>query len=103
MTVIKEKIKAKTYVDGRNQRRYISNDELSLLNMRLDSMMLSLIIDVRESRNVAITDVVGAYPTVKMEDYVLANLTGKKVDVMCKVRKEYEDYVCIERGKKCYI
>ena len=76
------KIKAKACADGRKQRKYISKDEVSSSTIQLESLILSLIIDVHEGRDVAIADVVGAYLKAKMEDYVLVKLVGKEVDTM---------------------
>ena len=61
---------------------------------------MSLIIDAREGRDVAIADVVGAYLLANMKDYVLVKLTGKTVDIMCGVSKDYERFVATENGKK---
>ena len=79
----------------------MSKEDVSSPTMQLESLILSLIIDAHEGRDVAIADVVGAYLKAKMEDYVLVKLTGKEVDIMCKVSEEYREYVGLENGKKC--
>ena len=55
---------------------------------------MSLIIETKERRDVAIADVVGAYLKANMLDYVLVKLTGKVVDVVCEVSKEYGNNCC---------
>ena len=65
ITMIKEKrrgkLKARACVDGRKQRRYINKEDVSSPTVQQESLILSLIIDAREGRHVAIADVVGAY------------------------------------------
>ena len=104
ITMIKEKrsgaIKARACADGRKQRRYISKEEVASPTIQLESLIMSLIIDAREGRDVAIADVVGAYLLANMKDYVLVKLTGKTVDIMCGVSKDYEKFVAIENGRR---
>ena len=61
---------------------------------------MSLIIEANEGRDVAISDVVGAYLKANRNDFVLVKLTGKTVDTMCKVSSEYEKFVGIENRKR---
>lgn len=95
-----DKIKGRACADGRNQRLYIIREEAASPTVQLEGLMLSLLIDAREKRDVATADVVGAYLLADMEDYVLVRLTGESVDIMCKVNKEYENFVVEEKGKK---
>lgn len=46
--------------------------------------MLSLMIDAIEGRDVATTDIVGAYLLADMDEYILIKLNGNVVDIMCK-------------------
>lgn len=46
------------------------------------------------------SDVVGAYLLVNMENYALVKLTGKTIDIMCGIRKNYETCVAIKNGKR---
>ena len=68
--------------------------------MRLEILILSLIIDAKEGRDVATAEVVGVYLLANIKDYVLVKLTGKLVDIMCGVSKDYENYIGVENGKK---
>ena len=61
--------------------------------IQLEMLILSLIINTKEGRYVAIADVVGAYLLVKIEDYVLIKLTGKTVDIMCEMISGYRKCV----------
>ena len=62
--------------------------------------MISLMIDAKERRDVATADVKGAYLHMDMKDFVLLQLVGKAVNIMCQVNPKYEKFVVIENGKK---
>ena len=104
ITMIKEKmdgkVKARSCADGIKQRTYTSKEEVSSPTMQPESLILSLIIDAKEGKDVATADVVGAYVLANMKDYVLVKLIGKSVDIMCEVSAEYEKCVGIENGKR---
>ena len=65
INLIKEKrcgkIKGRTVADGRPQRRYISREEATSPTISQEALMLSLMIDAKEKRNVSIFDIPGAY------------------------------------------
>ena len=62
--------------------------------------MLSLLIDAKESRDVATADVVGAFLLADMEDFVLVKIDGDTLNIMCKVNEKYAKLVSIENGKE---
>ena len=66
----------------------------------MESIIISLLIDAREGRDVATEDVVGAYLLVNMKDYVLLRLTGDTVNIMCQINSKYLSYVTQEGGKQ---
>ena len=68
--------------------------------MQLESLILSLIIDAKEGRYIAMADVMGAYLLADMKDYVLVKLKVKSVDIICGVSEDYEKYISIENGKR---
>jgi hypothetical protein len=104
ISVVKEKrcgrIKGRTVADGRPQRELYSKDETSSPTVSTDALMLSLLIDAHERRDVATADVAGAYLHANMEDFTLLKMEGESVDIMCSVDKNYTKYVCYENGKK---
>ena len=61
---------------------------------------MSLLIDAREERDVATSDVVGAYLLANMKDYVLLKLTGDTVNMMCQINPKYSSYVAQEGVKR---
>ena len=62
--------------------------------------MCTLVIDAKERRDVASADVVCAYLSADMKDFVLLKLTGEAVDIMCSVDPIYQDFVAYEGNKK---
>ena len=61
---------------------------------------MTSIIDAIEERDVAITDVKGAYLNAKMKGEVLMKITGKEVDLFCLLDPSLEEFVAIENGKR---
>ena len=104
ITMIREKrcgkVKARACADGKKQRRYIKKEEVSLPTAQQESLIITMMIDAKEGRDVAIADVVGAYLLALMDDYVLVKLTGEPVETMCKISEKYEEYVTMEGGKR---
>ena len=104
ITIIKEKrcgdLKGRSCVDGRPQRAYISKEEAASPTTALESLLITLLIDAWERRDVATADVVGAYLNAYMRDFVIVKLVGDEVDIICKLNPEYKKYVVYENGKK---
>ena len=104
ISVIKEKrsgkIKGRTVADGSVQRGLYSKEETSSPTVSTDALMLSLMIDAAEHRDVATADVAGAYLHAKLDDFTLLKVEGQSVDIMCDVNEMYEKYVTIEHGKR---
>ena len=57
---------------------------------------MTSIIDAIEKRDVAITDVKGAYLNAKMKGEVLMKITGKEVDLFCQLDPSLEEFVVIK-------
>ena len=66
----------------------------------MESLILSLLIDAYEGRNVTIADVVRVYLLANMEDYILVKLSGDAVNIMYDANKRYTKYIATEKGKK---
>jgi hypothetical protein len=104
INLIKEKrcgkIKGRTVADGRAQRNLYTKDETSSATVATDALMLSILIDAKERRDVATADVAGAYLHASMKDFTLLRMEGESVDIMCSACHEYKKFVCYENGKK---
>jgi hypothetical protein len=104
ISMIKEKrcgkVKGRTVADGSQQRDLYTKEETSSPTVSTDALMLTLLIDAMEGRDVATADVAGAYLHAKMKDFTLLKMEGESVDILCDVSDEYKKYVCYENGKK---
>ena len=81
ITLIKKKrtgeIKGRACADGRPQRAYISREEATSPTVGLESLILSLMIDAYEKRDVATADVAGAFLKGNMDDFVMVKLINE--------------------------
>ena len=86
--------------DGRPQRKIFTKDETTSPTVSLEALMLSLMVDAKEKRDVATADVGGAFLHGDMDDFVILKMVGNAVDILCKVNPDFEKYVIIENGKR---
>ena len=93
LTMVKEKrdkrLKGRAVADGIKQRLYIKKEDVASPTVKLESLILSLLIDAYENRDVATADVVGSYLIADMKDHVIVKLTGESVDIMCQANAKY--------------
>ena len=103
LTLVKFKrngtVKGRACADGRKQRMYVSKDDSTSPAVQLESILMSLMIDALERRDVATCDIVGAYLFAEMDEFVLIRLTGESVKIMCEINPTYNEYVTYEKGK----
>jgi hypothetical protein len=78
-------IKARGCADGRKQREYTSNEETSSPTVAIEALMLSCIIDAKEGRDVATTDIPGAFMRTDMVDTVHMVLEGTVAELLVKI------------------
>ena len=80
ITMIKEKrdgkIKGRACAKGRKPRRYVNRDDVSSPTVQLESLMITLLIDAHEQRDVATANVAGAYLLANMNDFVVVKING---------------------------
>ena len=97
------KVKFRSCADGSNQWKYLREDEnISSPTLQLESLFISLIIDVLENRDVAIFDIPGAYLHAEMPEdkMVLIKFRGQFAEIMCKVDPSHQNNIVYEKGKK---
>ena len=104
LTLIKEKrdgrIKGRACADGRKQRAYISKNDIASPIIQLENLMISLLIDAYEGRDVATANVFGAYLMADMNNTIIVKLTGEPVKLMCETNEKYKQFITIENGKE---
>jgi len=104
INLIKEKrsgiLKGRTCADGSRQRALYTKEQTTSPTVSTDALMLSLMIDAYEGRDVATADVVGAYLMADLDEFTLLKLTGESVSIMCEVNPDYKNFVALENGKQ---
>ena len=104
ISLIKEKrdgsLKGRTCADGRKQRKLYEKADTTSPTISNDALMLSILVDAHEGRDVATADVAGAFLKADMDDFVLLRFEGQEVDILCELNPSHKDHVIIENGKK---
>ena len=104
ISVIKEKrcgsVKGRAVADGRPQRNMYTKEQTPPPTVSTDALMLSILIDAWEHRDVAVADVEGAYLHAELDDFTLPKVEGESVDILCDVNESYKKIVTTENGKK---
>jgi hypothetical protein len=105
ITLVKRKrcgrIKARMVADGRPQRKYIAKEDATSPTVSTEALLVSLIIDAFEGRDVATADVAGAYLHAKMDEFVIMKITNPHhIRIMCDIDPIYKEYITVENGKE---
>jgi hypothetical protein len=104
LNLLKEKrngdLKGRTVADGSKQKGLYPRSETASPTVSTIALILTILIDAYERRDVATADVAGAYLKATMNDYVLIKFTGESVDILLKMEPSYEKFVTYEKGVK---
>jgi hypothetical protein len=104
INLIKEKrdgrIKGRTVADGRPQRTLYDKSQTASPTVSTDALMLSILVDAHEGRDVATADVAGAYLKADMDDFVVMKFVGESVDILCEMNTKHKRFVVTEKGAK---
>jgi hypothetical protein len=93
-------IKGRSVFNGRVQRGLYTKEETASPTVSQDAFFLTSIIDAIEERDIAITDIKGAYLNAKMKGVVIMKITGPEVDLFCEIDPSLKEFVTYENGKK---
>jgi hypothetical protein len=87
--------------DGRKERGKYAKEETASPTNSLDAFMITLMTDAMEGRDVAISDVVGAYLNAMMKEFVAMKVIGREAELMCKLnptwKKHLRYYLCYDK------
>ena len=93
-------IKGRGCANGKPQRLYISKDDATSPTVTIEAIFLSLMIDAKERRHVAVIDIPGAFMQSDTDEDLLVKIQGKMAELLISIDpKLYEPCKCIERGK----
>ena len=95
------RIKGRGCADGRKQREFITKEESSTPTISTEALFLTCIIDALEKRDVATTEIPGAFMQADMDEIVNMKIEGKMAQLMKTIDpKKYEKYTVMEKGKQ---
>ena len=95
------RLKSRTCADGSKQRPYITKEGSSLPTVSTEALVATLVIDANEDRDVATSDVVGAYLNADMEKFVAMKIEGMTIDIMVKSDPgKYSSHAHTQNSKK---
>ena len=104
INLIKEKrdgrLKGRTCADGRPQKTLYDKIDTASPTVATDALMLTIMIEACEARDVATADVAGAYLKADMKDFVIMKFTGESLDILCKTKHEYTQFIAMEGSTK---
>jgi len=92
------KFKGRACANRKKQRKYIGDKNVSSPTCALESLILTLIVEAFEHRDVAVADVPGAYLCAEMDDFVLVKVRGESVTILCECNSDYKKYVIKEKN-----
>src|SRR5210317_2147905 len=93
-------LRARSVFNGRVQRGLYTKEETASPTVSQDAFAITAIIDAIEKRDVAVTDIKGAYLNAKMKDMVIMRISGPEVDLFCSLDPDLKEFVIERNGKK---
>ena len=93
-------LKGRSVYNGKVQKGLYTKEETASPTVSQDALLISAIVDAAQGRDVATTDIQGAYLNARMKDEVIMKITGPEVDLFCKIDPTLEAFVTYENGKK---
>ena len=95
------KKKGRACTDGRKQGDLYAKEDASSPTVSIEAVLLTSVIDVLENRDVAVTDIPGAYLTTDIDEEVHIILEGKLAERMVLTAPEiYRTYVTTRKNGK---
>eukprot|EP00957_Ditylum_brightwellii_P010809 819479-Ditylum_brightwellii.AAC.1 len=92
------RIKGRTCADGRSQRSTIPKEDAASPIVAPESVIITSVINAKEGREVAVTDIPGAYLTAEMDDYIVMVLEGRMAKLLVKTAPStYRKYLGVGR------
>ena len=80
------RLKGRTVADGRPQKGMYDKTETASPTVSTDALMVSIIVDAFERRDVATADIAGAYLKAYMKDFTIMKFTGPSVNILCSMK-----------------
>lgn len=92
-------MKGRTCADGRAQQRSLyEKAQTTSPTVSNNALVISIIKDACEGRDVGVSDIAGAYLKADMDDFVVMKVTGEAVRILCEMNPAHKENVTIENG-----
>eukprot|EP00957_Ditylum_brightwellii_P156405 11903885-Ditylum_brightwellii.AAC.1 len=90
-----------TCVDGQKQQDSIPKEDAASPTVAPESIIITSVINVKEGKDVATTNIPGAYLNADMDDYVVMVLEGKLAELLVKTAPNiYRKYLGVGKDNK---
>ena len=95
------RIKGRACANGSTQRTLCAKEDAASPTVSVEAVLMSCVIDAKEKRHVATTDIPGAFLHADMNDFVIMKIEGRLAELMVDVdRNVYSKYLTRDgRGK----
>jgi hypothetical protein len=118
LNFLKEKcygtLKGRTCADGRSQRTLYDKSQTACPTVSTDALMLSIIVDAFERRDIATADVTGAYHKAFMGNFVISHEvcrgvrcnpvpTQPRPQAFCHNREQLGGSVCVPHASRLFM
>eukprot|EP00957_Ditylum_brightwellii_P182665 13913589-Ditylum_brightwellii.AAC.1 len=95
------RVKARGCADGRKQCDMYSKEEAAPHTVSLEAVLLTSVIDVKEGRDIATTDIPVTYLNADMDDKVIMMIEGRLAKLMAQTVPElYRKYLGVGKNNK---
>ena len=93
-------IKGRSCYNGSVQRGLYTKEDTASPTVLIDAFFITSLIDSKEQRDVAVTDIKGAYLNARMRDEVLMKITGREAELFCEIDPSLKDFMIEEKGQR---
>ena len=96
-------LKARAYANRSTQREYTSKDDATSTTVSTELVIVTNIIEVKQSRDVAIVDIPNAFIQIAIQkgngqDRIMMKIKGKVIDILVEISPEtYGNYVVFKK------
>jgi Histone chaperone involved in gene silencing len=96
-------LKYRGCADGRKQRGRYMKEETASPTTGVDAFLMTLMTDAMEGRDVAISDVVGAYLNAIMDEFVAMKVVGREAELMCELNPTWKKHLRYDARGRAYL
>lgn len=93
------RIKGRGCAYGRKQREYIAKSDAASPTVSVEAVFVTSVLDAFEDRDIAVTDIPGAYVHAESDENILVRFEGTIAELLVKISPSiYKPYIEISRS-----